>query len=327
MSSNSAYLAVNVRVGFPENRGRAAFAFTSVSTFKVESSWKVLTDTAEFVVSKQLCFADQKRVFDLVKSGDPVYLEAGYNGEYNREFTGFISEVQDDLPVLFKCEDNMYTLKRTPVNKSYKGVKLQTLLNDIVPSNYKIDCADVVLGDLLYQNYTVSQVLTELKDNYGIYSYFVGETLVSGKIYRDNTRQVKYTFTKNILPGNDLKYRRKEDIRIKVTMTSHLKNGKKKKKTYGESDGEEQKLICAGVEDEAQLLELAKKEYNRLKINGWKGGFRGFGLPFIQHGDTIVLTNLENPDKNGNYYCDGVTTSLDDHGALRRDLQPGPMAA
>lgn len=327
--ANHAYLATEVHIGFPESRGRKAIAFKSCSTFRIESSWKVLTDTAEFVVSKQLCFADRQRVFELIKPGDPVYIDAGYNGNLNREFTGFISEILDDLPVLFKCEDNMYHLKRTPVNKSYKSVSLKQLLTDIVPPKYKIDAADVQLGALLFQKQTVSQVLTELKDKYGLYSYFVDDTLVSGKIYMDNPNNqvVKYTFFKNILPGNTLRYRRKTDIRIKVTMTSHLKNGKKKKVTVGDDDGEEQKLICSNVENEEELRKLAQKEFDRLKIDGWKGWFIGFGIPFVRHGYTATIKNIENPDKEGNYYVDAVTTNLDDFGAIRRTVKPGPKAA
>lgn len=328
-----AYLAVNVRIGFPEFQGekrtapRKGFAFKTVNSFKVETSWKVLTNTAKFIVAKQLCFSDNKRVLELVKTGDPVYIEAGYNGTFNRYFQGFISEVLDDLPVVFNCEDNMYILKRTSVSKAYKSVKLEKLLKDILPSQFKIDAIDVELGSLLYVKKTVAEILTELKDNFGIYSYFVGDTLVSGKIYLDNSRKVKFTFHKNIIPGNDLVYRRKTDTRILVTMTSHLPNGKKIKASYGEADGEEQKLVCYAVESQKDVEALAKKEYDRLKIDGYKGQFSSFGIPFVQHGDTLVLTNPENTDKNGNFYADAVTYELDDNAALRQIVKPGPIAA
>jgi len=51
----------------------------------------------------------------------------------------------------------------------------------------------------------------EAKDDYGIYSYFVGDTLISGKIYLDNphTDVVKYEFTQNVI-SNDLKYGEKK---------------------------------------------------------------------------------------------------------------------
>ena len=48
------YLATNVEILFPENRGRKAIKFKSVSSFKIESSWANLTDTAEIIVAKIL---------------------------------------------------------------------------------------------------------------------------------------------------------------------------------------------------------------------------------------------------------------------------------
>lgn len=322
------YLAVNIEVSFPENRGRAAKVLKSASSFKVDSSWQNLTDTAEIVLAKALYFEQEKRVFELLKAGDPVIIKGGYNGEYQEEFKGFISEVLDDLPVMIKCEDNMYVLKRTKCHCSYKNVKLEKLLKDIVPSNFKIDAADMEIGSVLFKDFTVSQALQELKDKMGIYSYFVGDTLVSGKIYQDNpeTDKVKYVFGLNIIQ-NDLKYRRKEDIRLKVTMTSFQSNGTKLKATVGDDDGQEQRLVCTNVTSETDLKARAQKELDRLKIDGYQGTLTGFGIPFVRHGFTAEIVNYENPDKDGNYYVDGVTTIVSNNGAYRRTLKIGPRAA
>ena len=322
------YLASNVHIAFPQYRDRKAFAFKSVSSFRTESSWQTLTDTAEFIIAKKLFFEEKGRVFELVKPGDPFYIDAGYNGSYNREFTGFISEVLDDLPVLFKCEDNMYVLKRTPVNKTFKAIKLADLLKAIIPPQFSIDAMDVLIGTFVFKQYTVAQVLTELKDNYGIYSYFVDNTLVSGKIYADNPENqvVKYGFNKNII-DNDLKYRRKDDYQIKVTMRSHLSNGKMIKETVGDPEGVEQKLICSNVSDRVQLRNLAQKELDRLKFDGYRGTLTGFGLPFVRHGYTASISNTQFKDREGNYYVDAVTTTFNNQGAIRRIAKIGPRAA
>ncbi|MBL7902952.1 MAG: hypothetical protein JNK73_13225 [Bacteroidia bacterium] len=328
------YLASNVHITFPAFKGkkrseeRRGFMIKSVNSFRTESSWQTLTDTAEFIIAKLLFKEQSTRLFEYIKAGDPFYIEAGYNGIYRREFTGFISEVLDDLPVVFKCEDNMYELKRIPVNKSFNGVKLKALLQAIVPSKFKIDAMDVQLGDFVFKQYTVAQVLVELKDNYGIHSYFVDDTLVSGKIYTDNPANevVKYKFGTNII-RNDLKYRNKDDYQIKVTMRSHLSNGKVIKVTVGDPEGTEQKLICTNVSDKAQLERLAQKELDRLKFDGYRGTLTGFGIPYVRHGYTANIVNKENPDKDGNYYVDSVTTTFDEHGAIRRVCKIGPRAA
>ena len=329
------YLATNVHITFPEFKGkkrtspRKEIVFKSVSTFKIDKTWQSLTDTCEFVIAKKLFKKEGTgSIVDLIQTGDKFYLQAGYNGNYYREFTGYISEILDELPVTFKCEDNMYILKRTPVNKSFKGVKLITLLKAIVPQQFKIDCADVTLGDFLFKNFTVAKVLTELKDNYGLYSYFVDDTLVVGKIYLDNPNYqvVKYVFDRNVI-SNDLKYRNKNDYQIKVTMTSHLSNGKKLRETVGDAEGVEQKLVCTNVKDRAEIRKLAQKELDRLRFDGYRGSLTGFGIPFVQHGFTVQLINKQNPDKDGNYYVDGVTLTLDNKGALRRTSKIGKRAA
>lgn len=329
------YLATNVHITFPEFKGekrttpRKALVYKSVNSFRIEKSWQNLTDTCDFIIAKRLFRADALRLFDKIKTGDPFYIDAGYNGQYNREFTGYISQILDDLPVKFKCEDNMYILKRTPVNRSFsKGVTLKALLRAIVPAQFNIDCANVTLGDFLFKNYNVATVLKELKDNYGLYSYFFNNTLVCGKIYQDNPQNqvVKYVFNKNII-GNDLSYRTKDDYQIKVTMTSHLSNGKRIKETVGDPDGVEQKLVCTNVTDRTQLKALAQKELDRLKFDGYRGTLTGFGIPFVEHGYTATIINPNNPDRNGNYYVNSVITTLDDKGAIRRVSKIGPKAA
>jgi len=325
------YLATNVRIIFPASRDRGAFLFNTCSSFKCQSSFKSLTDTAEVVIAKTLYLEERGRVFELLKAGDPIQIESGYNMGYNREFTGFISEILDDMPVLIKCEDAMYKMKRIAVNKSYGSVTLANLLRAIVPAEYSIDAMDVNLGSIFYKEHTVASVLQDLKDSHGIYSYFVDNTLVSGKIYTDNpqTQTVKYYFdgTKRNIKSNNLKYRRKEDIRLKVTMTSHLSNGKKIKATVGDDDGQEQRLVCSNVTDQAQIKVLAEKELARLKMDGYQGELITFGIPYVRHGYTADLENLRNPDRSGNYYVDGVTTEFRDTGAIERRVKLGPKAA
>lgn len=323
------YKAVAVQVVFPKNKdGRKEFMFKTVNSFKAEGSWKNLTSTAEIVLSKKLFFDPKGKVFQLIKSGDPIRLTGGYNGEYFDEFVGFVSRVKDDLPVTLYCEDNMYLLKRVQVNKSYSSVKLETLLKDIVPSQFKIDAMDVELGSLLISRSTVAQVLQELKDKFGIYSYFVGDTLVSGKIYFDNpnTQVVKYEFTVNVI-SNTLEYRNKEDLKLKVTMTSHMSDGKRKHVTVGDPEGQEQKLVCSNIESETELKKLAEKELARLQIDGYSGSIKGYAVPFVKHGYTVTIINKEFPERQADCYVDSVTTILDDHGHYTRDVTLGPRAA
>ncbi len=325
------HYAINTEVLFPANDRRAEVKFKTVSSFRIESGWKNLTDTAEVVLAKKLFFDDAAKVFELIKTGDAIVIRGGYNATFFDEFTGFVSAILDDMPVVLKCEDNMYKLKRTPVEYSKNNITLETLLKAIVPSQFKINAMDVNIGKVFFSKTTVAQVLTTLKDDLGIYSYFVGDTLVSGKIYSDNpsTEVVKYQLEgtgKNVIK-NDLKYYNKDDNPVQVEMVSYLNDGRKISVTVGDKAGAHDKLICSNVTNKDDIKKLAEKELARLRFDGYKGGLTGFCIPYVRHGYTATLSDSINANKGGDYYVDEVITSLNDMGAYRRVVKIGPKAA
>ena len=323
------YYVINNKVVFPESRGRKAFALFTIHSYHASLSWKSLTDQAETTIAKNIYFEQLGQVYLLIQAGDPVQIYSGYDGNYNLEFEGFISYVNDGLPVILSVEDAMYQMKRTEVNKSYGSVNLQKLLADIIPAAYTVNAMDVELGTVYLPKTTVAKTLGLLKDQYGLYSYFVGTTLICGKIYSDNVHAVTYTYDmyKDII-SNDLKYRTKDQIKLKVTMTSYNANGKKKTATVGDDkDGELIQLVCTNVTDTTVLTALAQKELDRLKFDGYQGDMLVFGDKPVKHGDIINLTNQIYPERAGNYYVDRVVPSCTAEGALRKLITLGPKAA
>ncbi|HXU28020.1 MAG TPA: hypothetical protein VN698_12390 [Bacteroidia bacterium] len=313
---------------FPDYRGRKGFTFYTVNSFNATKSWKQLTDNSEVKVAKKLYFDELGQVYKLIQAGDPVELWSGYDGDYNLDFTGFVSFVNDTMPVVLQMESPMWLMKRTPVNVSYSSINLQQLLKNIVPSNYEIDAYDIELGSVFLPKMTVAGVLTLLKDQKGLYSYFDGNKLICGKIYSDNTHAKVYTLDllKDCITNN-LEYRSKDQIKIRVTMTSYNAKGKKKVVHVGDKDGEEQKLVCTNVTDETVLLALATKTLDRLKFDGYQGTILIFGNIPIKIGDIINLTSDEWPERAGHYYVDNVDPNCDENGGLRKLLTLGPKAA
>jgi hypothetical protein len=322
------YLVVNIKMVFPESRGRKAFAFNTINSYSASLSWKQLTDNAETKIAKRLYFDEIGQVYKLLQAGDPVELYSGYDGNYNLDFSGFVSFVNDSMPVILKLDDPMWLMKRTHVNKSYGSVNLQTLLKEIVPSPYIVDAYDVELGAVYLPNMTVAEVFTLLKDQKGLYTYFDGNKLVCGKIYGDNEHATTYTIDiiKDCIKNN-LEYRTKDQIKLKVTMTSYNAKGKKKVVHVGDVDGEEERLVCTNITDTEVLKNLAQKSLDRLKFDGYQGNILLFGDKPIKHGDIINLTSDEFPERTGNYYVDTVEPSLDERGALRKLVTIGPKAA
>ncbi len=298
--------------------------FNRITSAKIESSWNMLTDTAEVILPRALYFGN-KILKDKIKVGDNIFIALGYNGVFNLEFSGYVTKIITDAPVVVKCEDAMWKLKQIPVNKIFKNIKLKDLLIDIMPDYLQIDSADIQLGNIIADNTTVAQVLQMLKDDYSIYSYFNRQTLVSGKVFTDNKESVVYGFEKNIISHN-LKYVSSEDAKIKVTAECIKSNGTKITETVGDSDGVESKLIYSGIENVADLKKLAQADLDRMKIDGYEGDITSFGVPFVQHGYTALLESKQYPERAGNYYIDAVSTEFSING-FRRTVKIGKKAS
>ena len=168
---------------------RTGMVLRNINSVHIESGWKRLTDTAELTLPRKAIFKENgKKDFKIsevkqyFKIGDPVMIELGYDGKYQKEFEGYITHVSADIPIKIKLEDEMYQLKKLPVNISLQNTNLQTLLEKIIPG-YEIDALEVELGALKFAKTTVAKVLEYLKDEYSLYSYMEGKKLICGKIY------------------------------------------------------------------------------------------------------------------------------------------------
>jgi len=60
---------------------------------------------------------------------------------------------------------------------------------------------------------------------------------------------------------------------------------------------------------------------NRYQYDGFRGKFNTFGLPFVEHGNIIYLTDDLMPERNGHYMVKGVRYSYDIDSGLRQDIE------
>lgn len=317
-------LAMVAHIEFEANDRREAFEIRRIAKCKVDTSWKNLTDKAEIELPRniKLPLLKNGKIADIkqwIRRGDIVRIRLGYNSIYHDEFTGFVTDVESDIPVKIKCEDFMWKLKQVTAKYASKQTNVSTLLNSIIPTDLgiTIDAADATIGAFrTKKGENVAQVLTRLKDK-GIYSYFKGTTLVSGKIYLDDDIQVDYDFSQNII-NNKLKYRISDDVKIKVTATSTLNNGTKLQVSVGDKDGQEQRLSYFNISDTKELEKKATEDLKRIKVDGYEGSFQTFGIPFISHGYTAGLVDKDYPERAGKYKVEQVITTFSDSGYRRQ---------
>lgn len=318
------------KITFPATDTRKELVLKKIESVHIESGWKRLTDTAEITLPrKAIYFENGKRkvtfyeVKKIFKKGDPVIIELGYNGMFVKEFTGYITHVSADIPIKIKCEDEMYQLKKIPINLSVRKTSLQELLEKMIPK-YTIDALEVEIGAQRFAKTTVAKVLEYLKDEYSLYSYMKGSQLVCGKVYADDSDDaaIKLNLEKNVV-NNDLNYKSKDDVIIRINAVSTLSNGSKLEVTVGDENGEERQLSYYGIEIKAELLKIAKEDLKKYKVDGFTGAVKCYGIPVIHHGNKIQLTSNQYPDRNGLYYVEETVIDFNESSGYRRNVKLG----
>ncbi len=312
------------KITFFKTETRPEIIINKPTAVKIESSWKMLTDKASIVLPRNVKFFDKHKVKEVFKKGDAVKIELGYNGNLVTEFEGYITKVSANIPIVIECEDEMYQLKKIPVNISLKSTSLKSLFNKILPG-YTVDALEVEIGSQRFVKSTVAKVLKKLQEKENLYSYFKeNKTLVVGKVYADDSdvKPIKIHLEKNVV-NNDLNYKSKEDVLIKIKAISTLKNGNKIEVEVGDQEGESRQLTYYNIKLKADLIKLAEADYKKYKVDGFDGTIKLFGIPIIRHGYKVELKSDLYKDRNGTYYVERTTVVFDETPAFRRTIELG----
>lgn len=320
-------LAMNCRIVFAKNERREEIICTQISSCIIESSWKLLTDTAEIVLPRKVKYFDQNKVRDVFRRGDFVTISWGYNGTLTEEFRGYITQVAADIPITIKLEDEMWKLKQIPVNFSAPNISLNGLIKAIAPG-YKIDVLEgVTIGSVRFPKTTVSEVLDKLKQEpWNLNSYMKiqnGEpVLVVGKYYSDDspTDKVRFHLERNCV-SSSLNYIRKDDIQLLIKGVSTLTNGSKIEVEFGDKNGQPRQLTHYN-KTKQELEVLVRLDFEKYKVDAFDGSFTAFGIPSVKHGQKVDLESTLYEDRNGIYYIEGVTKSFSRDG-IRQEIKLG----
>ncbi|MBX7204144.1 MAG: hypothetical protein K1X81_01855 [Bacteroidia bacterium] len=307
--------------------GKIIQAIRKPSEIHIETSFKELVARAEIKFARNVEFFYKYQVRDVFKHGTPITIAFGYDGELVEEFTGYISEVSADFPVIVKCQDEMWKLRRMPVNYSSNSVTLEKMLKDIC-KGYTINALEGVnLGSVRFAKTNVGEVLDKLSSDFNIYTYMDGKTVVSGKYYSDNTNDPVYQVNLDTyIAENNLEYRSAEDILLKIKGKSVGIKGGKVEFEIGETGGDELSLSYFNIKTQAELKKLVELDYNRRKRGGYTGTVTTFGTPWFKHGRKIELVSNLFPERAGVYYIDSVVKHFQPSG-IRQELTLGGKAA
>ena len=284
-----------------------------IHSFKIEESILDLSNKATITIAKNYKALKGQLVLNYIKSGYPVEIQCGYNGDLQTEFTGYVKPgISAEYPVVIEC-DELFPLRQQNVKLSYLSITLRDLLTKIAPG-YIIECPDSTLGKVNYNNNSPYQVLNDLKKKFGFYSRINGKILSVGWAYNYSpsfTKNYTYTIGKNVRDSKGLKYRTDIDfnVRVEIAITVH---GKKKIIKYG-SDNADAKVQRKTWNDvpEAHAVNSAKAIYSQLVYTGFVGNIKGFCNPRTHAGDTLTIIPERSWEPSGTYMIEKVETEYD----------------
>lgn len=309
--------------------------FDRVNSINIIKSIKNLTDTARIVVPREynsviidgnIDSIARKNIKEFIKVGDPVTISLGYDGLNEEEFIGVVSLIGAEIPLVIECEDEMWNLKRTNFTKTFTSLKLSELLAYIAPG-IKYNLIDnISLGKYTISNVSAYRVLEDLRTNYGLHSFFKNHVLTIGFMIDVKPTTVhEITLNRNVRANeSDLKFLRKEDLKILLKGISLNKKGKRLTYDFGDKNGAVRTLHYTN-KTESELKNLTEKTYKSLNFDGYRGKIPTWGNPRTKPGDGALIKdpNYENSDREGKYLIESVTIDFNATDGFKRDNELG----
>lgn len=293
----------------------------NITGYEINENVLEMSNVASITIPKNYKKLADKPILELIKVGDKVKIESGYNGMLGIEFTGYIKEIESDLPLIVHCEDETYKLRQSSFIKSYRSATLKEILKDIIPKEFTWEAPDTHIGKYQIDRASAHDVLSDLIKRYGLYSRLNNGHLKVGLAYDFAERSKSHIYTIGIdVKKNELKYKRKDDFKIRFKATATNPNGKKVHATVGslDADASERTLNFAGPMTEAQLKEKARAVMAKLVYDGYTGTITGFGMPRTRAGDALEIRDKWEPERAGRYLIEKVDIIYNESDGYKR---------
>ena len=215
----------------------------------------------------------------------------------------------------------MFLLKQKQApNLSYRTVNLRTFIEKVLgDSKIPFEALNAELGQIRTQNASIGKVLQVLRNDYGLYSYFVNGTLYVGLAFQiDQAKEQVFLFERQmIVDGMDLIYLKKEDVKVQIKGVLIGKDNKKTEYPYGDSDGELRTIFQYGG-TKAELDQKAKSFLEQMNYTGYYGSFNTFLEPTVVPGDHAIIDSYKYPERKGTYLIKSVETSFGTNGGRQK---------
>lgn len=259
------------------------------------------------------------------KVGDKVSINLGYDGNFKKEFVGFVKRVNFTVPVEIECEGYSWVLRnKKNIAKSWKSTTLKEVLQEMVKGTDIVlhpKIPHMPLKNIVLNNANGVQVVDYIKGLLKgvLTACFIDNVLFVGLSYMDLVEKtVKYKLGWNTIKDDDLKYHQAEDVTVKIELQFRKDSGKQVTTTAGTAGGIVKRDTLTAVTDEKSLQDIAKAKLLQESFNGYEGKITTFLVPYVQHGYRAELKDPKFSEREGNYFVESVETSFGVGGARRK---------
>jgi len=244
------------------------------------------------------------------KEGMKVEIYAGYNGDTDRQFKGFVRRVNFTIPLEIECEGYSYQLrKKLDFSKSYIGTTVKAILQDLVKGT-DIKLSDAIpiipIDKVTFQNITGVQALEWLKEKCLLTVYFNEDVLYCGMQQLEVKTTKKFRLGWNVIKDNELKFNdKKEFAEVRIEIATRKKDGTKEKGFAGKKDGQVKKFKSV-LKDKSILEKIASAKRIEILNRGYEGAITAFLKPFVLPGMAVDIDDTKYPERKGKYFVSGV---------------------
>lgn len=303
------------------------YRFSQVHDVEITKSVETIGDTAIIKLPTRFKVrnANGGYIFteDAIKIGDPVTIGLGYKNVYSGiEFKGYVKKISPKSPTVIECEDAIWLLRRKNITKAFYKTNLKEILNEVVKDT-SIDLADEIpefdIDKWIVKNANGAQVLQSLKDTFMMRAYMNDQNKLNCGLdqFENIGKVVNCDLNYNLVDVN-LDFKSREERKVKIVIEYRGNDNKVKSITSGDTDGAEHKIKIHAVSNEVQLKQMAEKELERLKYDGFEGDITTFLVPFSTRGMKAKIIDIDHPNREGSYFIKKVVTSFGTNGARRK---------
>jgi hypothetical protein len=302
--------------------------FERPQAVSISSTWRSPGDVCTILLPNLKGVLEKK----YVKVGMAVTVELGYEEQGMRtEFTGYVRQINPNIPLEVICEDQLYLLRTT----NYHADKTNVSVKDELAAMAKAagvelagDVPDLGKFSRLYLDRTGADMLDLFIKERGLVAYFRhGKLFVGARFAEQGLPTITLDTGVHIFTTN-LEYRDEtEAFKYRAVAKGFGGNGEYvERKGIGAKSGRLITLSYSGVTDPTQLANLAAEELKTLEYVGFYGTVTVPGYMYCEHGWDVNLIHAFYPERQGTYRVDEVSTSFD-RGGFRRHIRLGIKVA